>query len=111
MYGSDSQKYGADVQALDLVPCAGGQAVFIAGYGSDSAPGAPPTYDVRISDGRDSLLLARGPAIKPGTLRATPGRIAWMDGGSLRHFSTTCARPAASIAVPLLTFDDIFGPP
>lgn len=111
VYGIDSKNYGVDVQALDLVLCAGGQAVFIAGYGSDSAPGAPLTYDVRISDGPDSLLLARGPTIEPGTLRATPGRIAWMDAGSLRHFSTTCAKPAVSVAVPRLTVDDVFGEP
>lgn len=99
----------ADPQARDFVLCGGGQLAFIAGYRSQSPAGAAAEYEVRVSKGRHTVLLDAGPGVQPGTLRASSGRISWMNDGSARRATTTCVRPVRSVAVPRLTADQLFG--
>lgn len=99
----------ADPQARDFVLCGGGQLAFIAGYRSQPPAGAAAEYDVRVSKGRHTVLLDAGPGVQPGTLRASSGRISWMNDGSARRAATTCVQPVRSVAVPRLTADQLFG--
>ena len=99
----------ADPQARDFVLCAGGQLAFIAGYRSETPSGAPADYEVRVSRGRHTVLLDAGPDLQPGTLRASSGRVSWMNGGSARQTATPCVRPMRSVAVPRMTVDQLFG--
>lgn len=98
----------ADPQARDFTLCAGGQLAFIAGYRSETPSGARAEYEVRVSKGRGTVLLDAGPSVRPGTLRASSGRLSWMNDGSARQ-APTCLRPMTSVAVPRLTADQLFG--
>lgn len=99
----------ADPQARDFELCAGGQLAFIAGYRSQTPSGAPAEYEVRVSKGRQTVLLDAGPNVQPGTLRASSGHISWMNDGLERQAATTCVRPMRAVAVPRLTADQLFG--
>ena len=99
----------ADPQARDFVLCAGGQLAFIAGYRSTTPSGAPAEYELRLSKGRHTVLLDSGPNVRPGTLRASSGRISWTSDGSARQTATTCVRPMRAVVVPRMTVDQLFG--
>lgn len=83
----------ADPQARDFVLCAGGQLAFIAGYRSEMPSGAAAENEVRVPNGRHTVLLDAGPNVQPGTLRVSSGRISWMNNGSARQAATTAHDP------------------
>ncbi len=95
-------------EAFDLVLCRGGRVAFLVGFRSDSS-GPIESYEVRRSSGRHTVLLARSVDIEPGSLRATPGRIAWRASGVKATAAAPCKAPSTSVAVPKLTVDEVFG--
>ena len=111
VYDSASRAAGqpTDPQARDFVLCAGGQLAFIAGYRSQTPSGAPAEYELRVSKGRHTVLLDAGPGVQPGTLRASSGRLSWINDGSAIQTATQCERPMKSVAVPRMTVDQLFG--